>query len=102
MSPFVQVLIVAAGTYAFRASAVLAIGRGAIPPAVERTLRMVAPAVLAALVADTLLLEGASFRAPDSWYAAAAIATAVALTTRSTSWTLAAGMGALWALQAVT
>lgn len=102
MSPVVQVLIVGIGTYLLRVSVVaLVSATGAIPQRVERSLRLVAPAVLAALVADTLLLAGDGVRDLGSWHVAAALALAVAIWTRSAIWTIAAGMICLWVLDAI-
>ena len=101
MSALAQVVAVAVGTFLIRASMIAALGRVTLGERTLRALGLIAPAVLAALVAQTLLLEGRELRAPDEWHVAALIAAAVALRTRSMGWTLAVGMAALWLLLAL-
>ena len=60
-----------------------------------------APAVLAGLVAQTLFLDHGEFRPFETWYLAAAVAAIVAWRTRSFGWTLLAGMGSVWLLEAL-
>jgi branched-subunit amino acid transport protein len=93
------VLVVAVGTLAMRASMVTLLADIAIPPRVEQALGLVAPAVLAGLVAQTLFLEAGAFRPFGTWYLAGAIAAAVAWRTRSFGWTLLAGMASVWLLE---
>lgn len=95
------VALVAVGTYAMRVSMVSLLANVTIPPRLEQALGLVAPAVLAGLVAQTLFLEDGAVRAFDAWYPAAAIAALVAWRTRSFGWTLVAGMGSVWLLEAV-
>lgn len=99
MSPMGQILLAAAGTYLIRVSMVVALGRLELSDRVERALRLVAPAVLAALVAQTLFLDDGELRAWSAWYPAAAIAAVTAWRTRSTSWALVAGFVSVWILQ---
>ena len=93
------VLVVAAGTLAMRASMVTLLADVTISPRVEQALSLVAPAVLAGLVAQTLFLDQGAWRAFDAWYPAAAIAAVVAWRTRSFGWTLVTGMGSVWLLE---
>ncbi len=72
-----------------------------IPHRVEQALGLVAPAVLAGLVAQTLFLDHGEFRPFGTWYIAGAVAALVAWRTRSFGWTLLAGMGSVWLLEAV-
>ncbi len=102
MSPMVQILLVAIGTYLTRLSMIIALGRATLSPTVERALRVVAPAVIAALVVQTLLLDGGKIRAWSIWYPAAGIAALVAWRTNSTAWTLLAGFVTVWLLGAVS
>ena len=97
----VIVLLVAAGTLAMRASMVTLLGEVAIPLRVEQALSLVAPAVLAGLVAQTLFLDHGDFRPFGTWYLAAAVAAIVAWRTRSFGWTLAAGMLSVWLFEAM-
>ena len=101
MSVWSQFLVVAVGTLLFRASFVLAIGRIRLSHKTERGLRLIAPAVLAGLVAQGLFLEGAEWRELGSWHLAAAIAVLVGWSRRSVTETLLAGVGALWLLEVV-
>jgi len=95
------VFAVAVGTLAMRASMVTLLAQATIPLRLEQALSLVAPAVLAGLVAQTLFLEGGEFRPIDSWALAAAVAVLVAWRTRSLGWTLLAGMGTVWLLEAL-
>ena len=101
MSPMLQIVLVAAGTYLLRVSMVLALGRFDLPAVVQRALRLVAPAVLAALVVQTLLLDDGDIRAWSSWYPAAAVAGTTAALTKSTAWTLVAGFASVWVMSAI-
>jgi branched-subunit amino acid transport protein len=96
------VLVVAAGTLAMRASMVTLLADVTISPRVEQALSLVAPAVLAGLVAQTLFLDAGQFRPIGSWYLAGAIAAVVAWRTRSFAWTLLAGMTGVWLLEVLT
>jgi branched-subunit amino acid transport protein len=72
-----------------------------IPRRVEQALGLVAPAVLAGLVAQTLFLDHGDMRPLGSWHLAGAVAAVVAWRTRSFGWTLVAGMGSVWLLEAL-
>ena len=95
------VLAVAAGTLAMRASMVTLLADVTIPSRVEQALGLVAPAVLAGLVAQTLALEAGELRPFGTWYVAGGIAVVVAWRTRSFGWTLLAGMASVWLLEAL-
>jgi len=97
----VLVALVAVGTLAMRASMVTLLADVTIPNRVEQALGLVAPAVLAGLVAQTLFLDGGEFRPFGTWYLAAAVAAIVAWRMRSFGWTLAAGMASVWLLEAL-
>jgi len=96
------VAVVAAGTLAMRASMITLLADVAIPLRVEQALGLVAPAVLAGLVAQTLFLDHGELRPFGTWYLAGAIAAVVAWRTRSFGWTLLAGMLSVWLLEALT
>lgn len=103
MSPFAQILVAGIGTYLLRASAILLAGRLASPSAsVEQTLRLIAPAVLAAIVADRLFLVDGQLTAQWDWWLAGLIAGAVAWRWRSAGITMAVGMLAVWLLSAIS
>lgn len=95
------IVVIAAGTLAMRASMVTLLAGVTIPHRVEQALALVAPSVLAGLVAQTLFLEGGELRPLGSWYPAAALAAFVAWRTRSFGWTLVAGMACVWLLEAL-
>ncbi|MFV2063673.1 MAG: AzlD domain-containing protein [Chloroflexota bacterium] len=101
MTDFALVLMVAGGTFLMRASLVVMLANATIPERVQQALRLVAPAVLAGLVAQTLFITAGDVRPFGTWYIAAAIAALVAWRTRSVGWTLLMGMVAVWALQLV-
>ncbi|MCB0970660.1 MAG: AzlD domain-containing protein [Acidimicrobiales bacterium] len=101
MSPALQVLLAGVGTYLIRVSAIALGGRAARPsPATEATLRLIGPAVLAAIVADRLVLVDGAPTLRWSWLVAAAVAAIVAWRWRSAGITMAAGMVAVWLLTA--
>lgn len=74
-----------------------------IPPVLDRALRYVPPAVMAALVVPALVRSGGGIDlSPDNLRLIAGIAAAlVAWFSRSVLLTLATGMGLLWLLQAL-
>lgn len=103
MSPLLILVIAGVGTYLTRISAIALVGRGVtVSPAVEATLRLIAPAVLAAIVADTLILDDDGFSTEWRWYVAAVAAALVSWRWKAAGATMAAGMTVLWALLAVT
>ncbi|MGE3276641.1 MAG: AzlD domain-containing protein [Vicinamibacterales bacterium] len=100
MSPLLQFAIAGVGTYVFRVSAIALVGHGVtVPPRVERTLRLIAPAVLSAIVANSLILSGSEWNTRVSWYLGALVACAVVWRTRSMAWAMVAAFAALWAAQ---
>jgi branched-subunit amino acid transport protein len=89
-------------TYAMRAGVIVALSGRAIPVPVERALRNVGPAVLAAL---TINLAAGGEGGPSLQLAEAAalvVAGVVAVWRRNLIWTLLAGMTTLWVLSAIT
>lgn len=102
MTDYFYVVLVAAGTFAMRASLVALLANVTIPPRATQALGLVAPAVLAGLVAQTLFLDAGEIRPFSIWYLAAAAAALVAWRTRSFGWTLVVGMVSVWVLGALT
>lgn len=101
MSPFVQVLLVGAGTYLIRVSAIALAGRFPEPTdATRATMRLIGPAVVAAIVADRLFIQNGTAAVNWAWWIAAVIAAAVAFRWRSAGITMAIGMVAVWILDA--
>lgn len=95
------VLAIAVGTWAFRASFVFLFGYvDEVPPWVDRTLRFIPAAVIAAIIAPRLLLvDGALAVGPgNERLLAGAVAVVVAWYTEDIFATIAVGMLALWAI----
>lgn len=87
------------GTYLLRASLVVLLGRVTVAPAVERSLRYIAPAVLAAIVAPALLLDAdGGLQVVDLRVLAGVAAGLAAWRWRTIPATLAAGLGVYWVL----
>lgn len=100
---WVLMAVVGAGTFALRYSFIHWFGKRDIPPWLQRGLRFVPAAVLAALVFPTIIYSGpdAGWQLENSRLWAGAIAAVVAWRTRDVLWTLAAGMAALWLIRAL-
>ena len=95
------VVAIAVGTWAFRASFVFLFGYlDEIPPWVDRTLRFIPAAVIAAIIAPRLLvIDGSLAIDPaNERLLAGAVAVVVAWYTENIFATIVAGMCALWAL----
>lgn len=95
------IVTIGVATFAIRGSFIALFGRlDDIPPGVERALRFVPAAVLAALVAPSLLATdpGTGTLAMDK-LVAGGIAAAVAWRTESVLWTMTAGLGVLWVVR---
>ena len=98
---WIVILVVGALNYLSRLSFIAFFASREMPPLLARALKFVPSAMLVALVVPMVLtpsvmgtIEGVNPRIP-----AAIVAAVVAFFTRSTLWTLAAGMAALWLLQ---
>lgn len=97
------IIAVGLGTYAMRTVPLLLHGRLRMPPSIERLLRHVPAAALAALIVPASLLvrtDGAYDVAPER-VIALAIAVVVALKWRNMLATLVVGMVALWVMQTI-
>jgi branched-subunit amino acid transport protein len=93
---WVAIVVAGAGTYAMRASFLLAADRLArVPPSVERLLRQIPPAALASLVAPALLRPHGELDLLSPRLAAGLVAAVVAWRTRNVAVTLLVGMGLL-------
>lgn len=97
------ILAAGVGTFAIRLSFIALFGRFDVPDGVERALRFVPAAVLAALVAPQFVVaDGSVALSPaNPRLLAGALAAAVAWRTEDIAATLAAGMGAIWVLEFV-
>ena len=100
MSVAWQFVVAGIGTYLIRISAIALVGHGlTIRPEVERTLRLIAPSILASIIVSGLVFEQDRFNARISWLAGAAAAALVVRQYRSAGWAMAAGMGVVYLLQ---
>ena len=95
------ILVVGAGTFGFRFSFIYLFEHiDEVPSTAERALQYVAPAVLAALVAPSLLVVDGSIAVfGNDRLLAGLVGAAVAWRTESIIWTMAAGVGALVVIQ---
>ncbi|MEJ7845810.1 MAG: AzlD domain-containing protein [Acidimicrobiales bacterium] len=103
MSPvWTAIVLSGIGTFAMRASFLVAADRVArVPPKVQRLLRQIPPAALAALVVPALVRPEGAVDLLHPRFAAGAVAALVAWRTRSAALTLVVGMAALVALEAL-
>lgn len=92
------ILVVGIGTYVSRALFIVGLAKRRIPDPVLVALQFVAPAVLAALVVALLTGGEAGEGIGLAEVAGLLVGAAVAYSTRSHIWTLAAGMAVFWAL----
>lgn len=96
------IVVSGAGTYAMRASFLgFAHRLDRLPAAVDRLLRQIPPAALAAIVVPALLRPEGRLDLFQSRLLAGAIAALVAWRTRNVGLTLVAGMGVLVALDSL-
>lgn len=97
MTLLVVLVLAGVGTYGFRASMVLAGARFGTPKWLEDRLRLVAPAVLAALVAGSLFLDAGRRATPGVAALVAVAAGFVAVRrTGNVAAALAAGLPVYW------
>lgn len=110
MNELAIVAVTALGTLLIRLSMVTVMSEVQIPPRLQQALRLVAPAVLAGLVAQSLLLDDSEpsrllgvsgLRQIGSWHVAAVIAAVAAWKSKSVGLTLGIGMSAVWIIGAV-
>lgn len=103
VSFWVVIALVSLGTLTFRIVPMLAHGRIETPPTLQRLLKHVPAATLAALAIPGsvwLKADGAYVVSPER-VVALAVATVVAFRTKNVLLTLVVGMVALWILQAL-
>jgi branched-subunit amino acid transport protein len=98
---WLMILGTAAVTFALRFSFLGTVKPHALAPSVKEALRFVPAAVFAAIVAPQVMIRNDAIDfAPDNPRLLAALAAlAIAWLTRSVTWTLVAGMVALWLVQ---
>lgn len=96
------IVVAGIGTYAMRASFLVFAHRLVdVPPAVQRLLRQIPPAALAAIVVPALLRPEGRLDIAQPRLVAGVIAGVVAWRSRNIALTLAVGMGVVMALQAL-
>ncbi|HSJ90828.1 MAG TPA: AzlD domain-containing protein [Ilumatobacter sp.] len=95
------VVTVAAITYAMRACVIVGLAGRTIPVSVERSLRNVGPAVLAALAVNLAAGGEGGLHLEPEVAAALVAAGAVAWWRRSVIWSLSSGMAVLWLVAAI-
>ena len=99
---WVVILVVGALNYASRLSFIAFFARRSMPPLLARALKYVPAAMLTALIVPMIVAAARRRAIPiNPRILAALVAGVVAWTTKSTPKTLAAGMLALWLLQAL-
>jgi branched-subunit amino acid transport protein len=95
------IVVVGALNYLSRLSSIAFFARRAMPPVLARALKYVPAAMLTALVLPMIVSAPSLHSIVTPRVIAALIAGAIGFATRNTLATVAAGMGALWLLQAV-
>ncbi|GEJ58149.1 AzlD domain-containing protein [Anaeromyxobacter diazotrophicus] len=90
-------------TFLTRLSFIALLGRFELPPLAARALRFVPPAVLSAIIVPELVLRGGELQLGwrNARLLAGLAAALVAWKSRNVFLTIAVGMAALWALQAL-
>jgi len=86
-------------TFAMRFSFIALFGRISVPPTIERALKYIAPAVLAAITLPALLAPDGSFDAWNFYVPAAILGGLAAWKTRSIGAAIVVGLPSLWLLQ---
>jgi len=95
------IAVVGALNYFSRLSFIAFFARRSVPPLAARALRFVPAAMLTALIMPMVVAHSGTTDLADPRVPAALLAVVVAFATRSTLWTLCAGMAALYALRSL-
>jgi branched-subunit amino acid transport protein len=99
---WVAIILSGIGTYAMRASFLVFAHRLAdVPPSVQRLLRQIPPAALAAIVVPALLRPEGSLDLWQPRFLAGVVAALVAWKTRNIALTLGVGIGLVMLIDAV-
>lgn len=99
---WVAIVLSGIGTYAMRASFLVFAHRLAdVPPGVQRLLRQIPPAALAAIVVPALLRPEAELDLWQPRFLAGVVAAVVAWRTRNIALTLVVGIGLVMVVEAV-
>ena len=101
-STWIAIVLAGIGTFAMRASFLAFADRLAdVPPAVQRLLRQIPPAALAAIVLPALLRPEGTVDLTQPRLVAGIIAALVAWRTRNIALTLAVGIGLVMLIEAI-
>lgn len=99
---WLAIVLAGIGTYAMRASFLVFAHRLAdVPPGVQRLLRQIPPAALAAIVLPALLRPEGQVDLTQPRLVAGALAAGVAWKTRNVAFTLLIGMAVVMAIEAL-
>lgn len=100
-SLWITIIIAGLITYAIRLSFIMFFGKKEMPTWLRRSLRLVPPAVLSAIIFPALFISDGQIyiSLANDRLVAGCLAILVAWRTRSALWTLLVGMAALWILQ---
>lgn len=103
MSPWLTVVLAGVGTYLIRASFVVTLRDVEVPEVIQRALRYVPPAVLAALSIPTVVAPGGQLGVvpPAPEFLAAIVAAFVAWRTKNLAATIVVGIPVLIGLEAL-
>ena len=102
MRVWVTVVFAAVGTFAMRAAFLVFAHRMAdVPPKVQRLLRQIPPAALAAITVPALLRPHGEIDLFQARFVAGVVAALVAWKTRNTALTLVAGIGLVMLIDAL-
>ncbi len=101
MTMWLVVVTAGVATFAMRFVFIGLFGKISVPPILERSLRYIAPAVLAALTLPAVVSPGGTFDPWNVFVPAAIIGGIAAWATKSIGAAILVGLPALWVLQAV-
>lgn len=100
MTTWVVVIVAGVATFAIRYSFIGLFGQVGVPVQVERALRYIAPAVLAALVLPAIISPDTVFDPWNAFIPAAVAGGLAAWATKNIGVAILVGMPVLWILQA--
>lgn len=96
MTTWTVIILAGVATFAMRFAFIALFGRISVPPTLERALKYVAPAVLAAISLPALVIRDGSFDPINPFVPAAIIGGLAAYFTKSIGAAIVVGLPALW------
>jgi branched chain amino acid efflux pump len=96
MTTWIVVIVAGIAAFTFRFFFIALFGKISVPPFLERALKYVAPAVLAAITLPALVSRGGSFDPINPFVPAAIIGGLAAYFTKSIGAAIFVGLPALW------